>query len=192
MKVKLLGFVACMTLPAMSPAMAATTNYYLDYTGGSLTVMGSITTDGTTGTLSSSNITGWSLTITGDGAPITLTGPTALTLSGSDLTATATALSFNFADAAAGVFEMSSPTCSPCGNLEYETAGANSPGPGLISIGAHQSEDNTVLGNIFPTNNVIATTPLPATLPLFAGGLGFVGYLARRRRQSARQALAVT
>jgi len=35
-----------------------------------------------------------------------------------------------------------------------------------------------------------ATTPLPATLPLFAGGLGFVGYLTRRRKQNARQALA--
>ena len=36
-----------------------------------------------------------------------------------------------------------------------------------------------------------ATTPLPATLPLFAGGLGFLGYLTRRKR-AARQALAVS
>ena len=36
----------------------------------------------------------------------------------------------------------------------------------------------------------LATTPLPATLPLFAGGLGFVGYLAKRRKQSAKHALA--
>jgi hypothetical protein len=28
-----------------------------------------------------------------------------------------------------------------------------------------------------------AATPLPATLPLFAGGLGLVGYLARRRQR---------
>jgi hypothetical protein len=35
-----------------------------------------------------------------------------------------------------------------------------------------------------------AATPLPATLPLFAGGLGFVGYLAKRRKQNAKQALA--
>jgi hypothetical protein len=33
-----------------------------------------------------------------------------------------------------------------------------------------------------------AATPLPATLPLFAGGLGFVGYLTRRKR-SSKQAL---
>ena len=28
-----------------------------------------------------------------------------------------------------------------------------------------------------------SATPLPATLPLFAGGLGFVGYLTKRRKQ---------
>ena len=34
-----------------------------------------------------------------------------------------------------------------------------------------------------------AATPLPATLPLFVSGLGFVGYLTRRRKQSSKQAL---
>jgi len=29
----------------------------------------------------------------------------------------------------------------------------------------------------------VATTPLPAALPLFAGGLGLIGLLARRRKQ---------
>jgi len=28
----------------------------------------------------------------------------------------------------------------------------------------------------------VAATPLPATLPLFAGGLGFVGYLTGRKK----------
>lgn len=40
------------------------------------------------------------------------------------------------------------------------------------------------------TFNKVSTTPLPATLPLFAGGLGFVGYWARRRRASVKQAVA--
>lgn len=35
----------------------------------------------------------------------------------------------------------------------------------------------------------VSATPLPATLPLFASGLGFVGYLTKRRK-SAKQALA--
>jgi len=33
-------------------------------------------------------------------------------------------------------------------------------------------------------------TPLPATLPLFAGGLGIVGYLTGRRKRKTGQALA--
>jgi hypothetical protein len=36
----------------------------------------------------------------------------------------------------------------------------------------------------------LSQTPLPATLPLFAGGLGFVGFLAKRRKQNAKQAIA--
>ncbi len=35
----------------------------------------------------------------------------------------------------------------------------------------------------------LTATPLPATLPLFAGGLGFVGYLTRRRNRRCKQAL---
>ena len=35
-----------------------------------------------------------------------------------------------------------------------------------------------------------ATTPLPAALPLFAGGLGVLGLLARRRKKKAAVAAA--
>jgi microcystin-dependent protein len=45
------------------------------------------------------------------------------------------------------------------------------------------SDEVTLTGDITST-----ATPLPTTLPLFAGGLGFVGYLTRRK--SAKQALA--
>jgi hypothetical protein len=36
------------------------------------------------------------------------------------------------------------------------------------------------------TAAMTSTTPLPSTLPLFAGGLGFMGYLTRRRKKKAR------
>jgi hypothetical protein len=39
------------------------------------------------------------------------------------------------------------------------------------------------------TENIDAT-PIPATLPLFVGGLGLFGYLARRRKMSCKRALA--
>jgi hypothetical protein len=32
--------------------------------------------------------------------------------------------------------------------------------------------------------DLVSATPLPATLPLFAGGLGFVGYLTRRKKRA--------
>jgi hypothetical protein len=36
----------------------------------------------------------------------------------------------------------------------------------------------------------VEATPLPAALPLFAGGLGIIGLLSRRRMRKARQAFA--
>jgi len=38
--------------------------------------------------------------------------------------------------------------------------------------------------------SVLSATPLPATLPLLASGVAFIGYLARRRKQSGQRALA--
>ncbi len=37
----------------------------------------------------------------------------------------------------------------------------------------------------------VSATPIPAALPLFAGGLGFVGYLTSRKKRKAGQAMAV-
>lgn len=37
--------------------------------------------------------------------------------------------------------------------------------------------------------SALAATPLPAALPLFAGGFGFVGYLTGRKKRKASQAL---
>jgi len=36
----------------------------------------------------------------------------------------------------------------------------------------------------------VATTPLPATLPLLAAGLGFIGFLGRKKRKSGTVAMA--
>jgi len=36
----------------------------------------------------------------------------------------------------------------------------------------------------------LVATPLPTALPLFAGGLGFIGYLSKRRKRNGKQALA--
>jgi hypothetical protein len=62
----------------------------------------------------------------------------------------------------------------------------------LGTCGTDQSCSNSGDSNADPEVAMLftPTTPLPATLPLFAGGLGFVGYLAKRRKQNAKQAPA--
>jgi hypothetical protein len=41
-------------------------------------------------------------------------------------------------------------------------------------------------GTFTVSPGVLSATPLPATLPLFAGGLGLVGFLTGRKKRSAR------
>jgi hypothetical protein len=55
----------------------------------------------------------------------------------------------------------------------------NPPGENFLSYAVFTPEDIT--GNPIPPD--VPSTPLPATLPLFAGGLGFVGYLTRRKKR---------
>jgi hypothetical protein len=74
------------------------------YAGGPGAVTGFIETDGTTGTLGPTNIVDWSLTVSNASiGPYTLTGPHSgnnsfLYLIGSDLSASASELDYNFAD----------------------------------------------------------------------------------------------
>ncbi len=57
----------------------------------------------------------------------------------------------------------------------------------LAFQGLFTNPDSTVfIDNI----SAIASTPLPAALPLFAGGLGVMGWLARRRKRKNAAALA--
>ena len=60
------------------------------------------------------------------------------------------------------------------GNMEYSFQESNGP-------------QYYTTGNV---TDVLAATPLPAALPLFTGGLGFVGYLTGRKKRKAGQTLA--
>ena len=57
----------------------------------------------------------------------------------------------------------------------------------------HDKYDLTLTsGNLSIAGPTLSATPLPATLPLLAGGLGLVGFLSRRkRRDTAPQAIAL-
>ena len=181
MKMKFLGVIAFMA--GLSTLPAAATTYNISESAFSLSVLGTITTDGDTGVLSAADITSWSLTVSGDGTPITLNNADfTLTLLGNDLSATATTLSFNFGGP--GTLSFYSPACYPCANVTYIT--------GFFELGASQSQDNVSFWPVPESGNlVIGTTPLPAALPLFASGLGAMGLLGwRRRRKNTAPTLA--
>jgi hypothetical protein len=104
MKTKLLGLIILMALLGVGRASASAITYRIDIVAGTQSIVGTITTDGTIGTLLLSNITNWDLVgyQTG-GANVTMLGPssgsnsTAGAPSGSTgLVATATTLSFLF------------------------------------------------------------------------------------------------
>jgi hypothetical protein len=80
------------------------------------------------------------------------------------------------------------------GVLSDLTAGAATNGAASLSASATTAVyfDNLATGGISSHDTITAAlqiTPLPATLPFFASGLGFVGYLAKRHKRSAKQAL---
>jgi hypothetical protein len=51
--------------------------------------------------------------------------------------------------------------------------------------------DSSIYAQPFTLSESVSATPLPAALPLFAGGLGMVGLLARRKKRKAEGQLTV-
>ena len=197
-KLSLSVVVACITFLSASGARAATV-YDVSETLGGLVLTGTITTDGKIGILSSFDIDSFNLSLmdlNNSPAPLTSTTST-LALTGNDVIATKTTLSFNFPDTSFGSLGIVSNHCEfPCGLASWVSQGNGNGGANfalLISFSLDSSTSEQV-----PKHNeeVFATapsmTPLPAAFPLFAGGLGVLGLLGwpRKRKHSAAIAVA--
>lgn len=76
------------------------------------------------------------------------------------------------------------------GNPSSGTVNAAVEITGLNSFTSLTFSDTTGNSPAFEFDLGATATPLPATLPLFAGGLGLVGYLTGRKKRKAGQALA--
>jgi hypothetical protein len=53
------------------------------------------------------------------------------------------------------------------------------------------SSESAIFQQPFTLTPTISATPLPAALPMFAGGLGLVGFMARRKKRKAQQTRAL-
>jgi hypothetical protein len=197
MKTKILGLIAGMILLGVSQASATSITYNLTpLTIGTCNVppcvtyslTGSITTDGTIGPLASSDITAWSVTATGGlPSPATFSGSSTFLIfssANSAVTASATQLFFNFTSTAPDLMFLFPST----GGLEYvDQSNPPPPPPDLYTVvGLSVGSAGTSYLSESSSDFVIASTPLPATLPLFASGLGALGLLGWRRKRKAQ------
>jgi hypothetical protein len=169
---------------------ASATVYSVDGVVGTGGVTGFIQTDGTTGTLSDVNIQDWNLVISTDAThSFDLLGPLSGNNSqegifGSGLSATATGLFFDF-------------SLPPSTYVLFQNPVLGS-GTNFICLNGCSTSVNIGVGDFRATSDLegevqigVATTPLPAALPLFGTGLGALALFASGRKRKKKSIAAV-
>jgi len=194
-------FVVAIAMPTVLRATDIT--YTLDMAVGPGSVMGTITTDGTIGTLSAADILDWNLILNdGTDPSVTLSGPLSgnnsdYLLIGTDLTANATQLLYNFSGTEVTsilLFETSALGLSGpflCYNNSSGTyactgiTGLSSVSLDTIGGGAHTvftaSTGDDVIGNV-------AAAPEPNSFALLLAGIGLVLGMRKRKARGLHQA----
>lgn len=155
------------------------------------TATGTITTDGATGILAASDITGFDITVSGFGTSGTLMSLSDLEFVGTELSTTSTWLSFDFSGSG-GEFGAVSPTLMFCFADPSQVCGgsnANSYGEILLSTVVNGFEIEA-FSSAFSGNDVIATAaptgvPEPSTWALLLAGIFGAGAMARYARRDA-------
>jgi hypothetical protein len=198
-----LALAAVVVLGGSSLAAGSTT-YNISQAFGGASVTGTITTDGTLGTLSQSDVLSWDLTVDGlngsslslfgsgtsgifpSGGPIT--GNSGFWVYGSDLSASGPDLLFNFSGGDGG-YILSQLNGFYSSGEYYFCDLTNPAGPCLVGASAittiYTDTVNSVAGYPESGDQIIGTavtTPEPGTLALLLSGLGGIGAFVRRKK----------
>lgn len=181
---KRLLFASSALLTIATPASAA--EYLVNISGNGVSATGSITTDGTVGVLSESNITDWLLSLDDGSGAFTLDGPSnsEVWLIGTALSATATDLLFDFSRS--GFLLFQNPSVGSGTNFACFT--------GNSVCGGGTNRISITVGNFgggVPQSGVqsiasigsAAAVPEPSTWALMLLGFGFVGGAMRSARR---------
>lgn len=190
-RIKLLGLLVGSAM-VLGASGACATTYALSETIGSLTLGGTITTNGRFGPLAVGDIQTWDLTLTGFGPPVSMVPLfTFYFILGDNLVATPTDLQFNFAAQSPGLFFImpARGNCAPCGFFTLGSAGQVSENFGLMELAVEQSNVSFGQEREITTNEIIGrATPLPGTFSLFTTALAALGLLGCRRKRKAQAA----
>lgn len=170
-------------------AQAAPITYQVNRTIGLGSVTGSIETDGATGVLGGANILAWDLELNGNAASYHLTsgmsGNSAVVLSGSDLSATAGSLLFDFGGTDGGYLLFQDGLYS--GNHYYcDQAGPSGPcylGESVVPEAFDSPSAQTVLRT--DTEVIGRVVPEPGALALGAIYLAGIALAMRRREHQS-------
>jgi hypothetical protein len=179
---KSLWTISVLLLFAATPTfLRADITYTVNQTVGAGGVTGTITTDGTIGTLGATDIIGWNLLLNSGSSTITLTGPPSANSNVSNfgaelLTASATQLFYNFGGSV-GAFFFVGP-----GNASTWCLGTGNP---CVSPAGEGVRIDPVL--VFSQNTgdpaiaTVTSTPEPGTSLLMLIGVGLVLAVMRKR-----------
>src|SRR6185312_7035063 len=134
------------------------------------------------GVLAASNILDFDITLNGFGSPTVLTKSTSTMLvTGNDLIATPSSLSFTFTDTGFGRFVLVDQSSNSFGLL---SAGFDLRDGGLFDIILNGTQ-NSILPKNVPTDSftfATAAVPEPSTWAMMILGFGGLGFIAYRRR----------
>jgi hypothetical protein len=166
---------------------AHATVFEVDRTVFDLNIAGFITTDGTLGALSASDIDGWNLTVSDvAGSPppsILTTGNSTLSLIGTGFSATTTQLTFDFS--APGLFQIENLTAAWClfgsaiGSAECILDDNSVSGPELEALLLGEIADANIQTGVQVIGTVV---PEPASLVLLGGAVMALALVRRRAK----------
>jgi hypothetical protein len=157
--------------------------YSVNHAEGSFGVTGTVTTDGTIGTLSSTDIIGWDLTLNSSPALTLDPGSSTVVLVGGALSASATQLVFNFTSGFNDNLQFNDSTSSSWWHVVSQPP----------NLGYNEIAELTGLGGAqysyisgtqaIADQGVPTRTPEPDTSSLMLIGIGLLGLMMLRRKR---------